>query len=309
MLGMHGRKAANLLVTESDVLFSIGCRFSDRITGNIRHFAPDAKKIHADIDSAEIGKNVEIDVPIVGDAKRVLKGLLDIMPKVKAKNKVWKEKVARYKKEYASPWDFDSVPVKQQRVMKELSGMLDAKTIVTTEVGQCQMFAAHYLQIKHPRQFISSGGLGTMGAGFPFAIGAKVAKPDHKVIDVGSEGSFLMTGQDMATCIEEDIPVTVLLLKNKYLGMVKQWQDLFYEKRRSHTYLGEVPDFVKYAEAFGGNGIRVEKPSEIKDALKTALKSDKATVIDVLVDPDEHILPMVPAGGKICDMIECKDIE
>ncbi|MFC2162335.1 biosynthetic-type acetolactate synthase large subunit [Candidatus Altiarchaeota archaeon] len=309
MLGMHGTKHANLIVTEADVMFSIGCRFSDRITGKISLFAEDAKIIHADLDSAEIGKNVDIDVPIVGDAKHILKGMIKMLPKVKAKSKAWQEKVAQYKKEYTSPWDFDDIPIKQQRVMKELNALIDKNTIITTEVGQCQMFAAHYLQIKQPRQFISSGGLGTMGAGFPYAIGAKIAKPECKVLDVGSEGSFLMTCQDMATCIEEDIPVTILILKNKYLGMVKQWQDLFYDKRRSHTYLGDVPDFVKFAEAFGGNGIKVERPSEISEALKTAMRSDKATIVDVPVDPDEHILPMVPAGGRLCDMIECHHLK
>jgi acetolactate synthase-1/2/3 large subunit len=188
--------------------------------------------------------------------------------------------------------------------MRELNSLLDHKTIVTTEVGQCQMFAAHYLRIKNPRHFISSGGLGTMGAGFPFAIGAKIAKPDHKVIDVGSEGSFMMTCQDLATCKEEDIPVTVLLLKNKYLGMVKQWQDLFYDKRRSHTHLGDTPDFVKLAEAYGAKGLRIERPTEIKDAIKLALESNETYVLDVIVDPDEHALPMVPGGGQLNKMIE-----
>ena len=166
------------------------------------------------------------------------------------------------------------------------------------------MFAAHYLHIKNPRHFISSGGLGTMGFGFPAAIGAKVAMPDHTVIDVASEGSFLMTGQDLATCVVENIPVIVLIMENRYLGMVKQWQDLFYGKRRSHTYLGEVPDFVKYAEAFNAKGARVEKPGEIADALKQAMRSGKPYVVDVIVDSDEHVLPMVKPGGKIHEMIE-----
>ncbi len=305
MLGMHGRKAANLMITESDVVFAVGCRFSDRITCDVKYFAPDAKIIHVDIDSAEIGKNVEVDLPIVGDAKLVLKNMLKLIGKVKRKGGTeWHAKLAKYKKEYGSAWDYDCKPIKQQRVMKELDGLIDAKTIVTTEVGQCQMFAAHYLNIKHPRNWVSSGGLGTMGAGFPFSIGAKMAKPDHKVIDVGSEGSFLMTCQDLATCKENNINVAVLLMKNRYLGMVKQWQDLFYDKRRSHTHLGESPDFVKLAEAFGVKGILVERPSEIRDALKKGLRGDDTYVLDIPVDPDEHILPMVPATGQICSMIE-----
>jgi acetolactate synthase I/II/III large subunit len=305
MLGMHGRKAANLLVTESDLLLAVGCRFSDRITADVKYFAPEAKVIHIDIDSAEIGKNVEVDLPIVGDAKLVLKNLLKTLESRKAKGGTeWHRKVERYKSEYGSCWDYDCTPIKQQRVMKELDSLIDDKTIITTEVGQCQMWAAHYLNIKNPRQFISSGGLGTMGFGFPAAIGAKVAKPGHNVIDVGSEGSFLMTCQDLATCTEEEIPVTVLLLKNRNLGMVRQWQDLFYGKRYSHTHLGDTPDFVKLAEAFGAKGLRVDRPSEIHDALKLAMESEETYVLDVPVDPDEHVYPMVPPGGQIGQMVE-----
>ncbi|HHQ44779.1 MAG TPA: biosynthetic-type acetolactate synthase large subunit [Candidatus Altiarchaeales archaeon] len=310
MIGMHGRKTANLMVTESDVLLAVGCRFSDRITGDVKHFAPDARIIHIDIDSAEIGKNVQAHTPIVGDAKSVLHEMIKVVGKKRAKgNTEWNRKLKQYKKEFGLDWNQECCPVKSQRVMKELDSLIDKKTIVTTEVGQCQMFAAHYLHIKEPRKFITSGGLGTMGAGFPYSIGAKMAKPDHWVVDVGSEGSFLMTCQDLATCKEEDIPVTVLLLKNKYLGMVKQWQDLFYGERRSNTFLGDTPDFVKLAEAFGAKGIRVEKASEISDALKTAKKSGETHVIDVLVDPHEHILPMVPSGGKIHEMIEKHHLE
>jgi len=305
MVGMHGRKTANLFVTESDLLFVVGCRFSDRITGDIRTFAPSAKIIHLDIDSAEIGKNVRVDLPIVGDAKPVLKNLLRIIEAKKSKGGTpWHSKLEQYKREFGPCWDHEDTPIKQQRVMKELDSLIDAKTIVTTEVGQCQMWAAHFLNIKNPRQFITSGGLGTMGFGFPAAIGAKVAMPNHKVIDVGSEGSFLMTCQDLATCKEEDIPVTVLLLKNKWLGMVKQWQELFFDKRYSHTSLGDTPDFVKLAEAFGAKGIRIERPGEIREGIRTALESGETHVLDVLVDPAEHVLPMVPPRGQLDKMIE-----
>lgn len=305
MLGMHGRKAANLLISECDVLFAVGCRFSDRITASVAHFAPKAAIIHADIDPSEIGKNVAVDIPIVGDARLVLKNILKLVGKKKRKGGTeWHAKLKRFKKEYTPDWDYDDTPVKQQRVMRELNALIGKKTIITTEVGQCQMFAAHYLTIKNPRHYVTSGGLGTMGAGFPFAIGAQVAKPDHVVCDVASEGSFLMTSQDLATCVNRELPVNALILNNGYLGMVKQWQDLFYDKRRSHTYLGEVPDFVKYAESFNAEGYRVERPAEIAETLKKAFKSDKPTVIDVVVDPDEHILPMVPAGGRVDQMIE-----
>ncbi|RLI93326.1 MAG: acetolactate synthase large subunit [Candidatus Altiarchaeales archaeon] len=310
MAGMHGRKVANLMVTESDLLFAIGVRFSDRVTANVKYFAPHAKLIHVDIDPSEIGKNVDVDIPVVGDAKLVLQNLIKITDKLKAKKKTeWHEKLKKFKKEFSPIYDYDDVPIRPQRVMKELNKIIDNKTIITTEVGQCQMWAAHYLNIKNPRSFISSGGLGTMGFGFPAAIGAKVAKPDFKVIDVGSEGSFMMTGQDLATCVVEDIPVVVVLLDNRYLGMVKQWQDLFYGKRRSHTYLGEVPDFVKYAEAFSAKGIPVERPSEIGPTLIEAIKSDEPVVIDIRVDPDEHILPMVQPGGRLDRMIEIGSTE
>lgn len=308
MAGMHGRKTANRMITDCDVLLAIGTRFSDRITGNVKFFATGAKIIHADVDPSEIGKNVRVDLPIVGDAALILQNILKLVNKLKNKGKTtWHEKLKQYKKEYAPYYDYTCKPVKQQRVIKEINQLIDDKTIITTEVGQCQMFAAHYLNVKNPRQFISSGGLGTMGFGFPAAIGAKIAKPDHKVIDIGSEGSFLMTGQDLATCIVEDIPVVVVLLDNRYLGMVKQWQDLFYGKRRSHTYLGESPDFVKYAESFGAKGVTIEKPEYIRDALKEALNSSKPYVVDVKVDPEEHVLPMVPPGGRLDEMIERVD--
>jgi acetolactate synthase-1/2/3 large subunit len=304
MVGMHGRKAANTVITECDVLLAIGMRFSDRVTGNIKYFAPNAKIIHIDIDPSEIGKNVAVALPIVGDSKLVLQNLLKLTEKIKGKKTGWDKKVAQWKKEYAPVYDYDCVPIKQQCVMKEINKIINDKTIITTEVGQCQMWAAHYLNIKNPRTFISSGGLGTMGFGFPAAIGAKVAKPEYDVLDIASEGSFLMTGQDIATCVVEDIPVTVVLLENRYLGMVKQWQDLFYGKRRSHTYLGEVPDFVKYAEAFNAKGIRVEKPGEIRPALQEAIKSGKPTIISIKVDPHEHVLPMVPPGGRVDKMVD-----
>jgi acetolactate synthase-1/2/3 large subunit len=305
MVGMHGRKTANTMITESDVLLAVGMRFSDRVTGDVRYFAPNAKIIHVDIDPSEIGKNVRADVPVVGDAKLVLENLLKMIEATKARKKTeWHNRMAQLKKEFSPKYNFDSVPIKQQRVMKEINKIIDDSTIITTEVGQCQMWAAHYLNIRNPRAFISSGGLGTMGFGFPAAIGAKVACPNCKVIDVGSEGSFMMTGQDLATCVIEDIPVTVVLMNNQYLGMVKQWQDLFYGKRRSHTYLGEVPDFVKYAEAFKAKGIRIEKPSEIAPALKEATKSGKPCILDIHVDESEHVLPMVRPGGRIDSMID-----
>lgn len=304
MVGMHGRKVANVTISESDVIFAIGMRMSDRVASDPENFAKNKTIIHADIDPAEIGKNVKVDIPIVGDAKLILNNMIKLVGKMKPKSKEWASKVKKLKKEYAPFYDYDDVPIKPQRIMKELNALIDNKTIIVTEVGQCQMWAAHFLNMKNPRTFLSSGGLGTMGSGFPMAIGAKIAKPDHKVVDVAGDGSFIMTCQDLATCVVEDIPVTVVVQNNRYLGMVKQWQDLFYDKRRSHTYLGEEPDFVKLAQAFGAKGIRVERPSEIHEALKKAMTSDKPHVIDIPIDPDEHILPMVRPGGRLDSMIE-----
>ena len=305
MVGMHGRKAANLMVTESDVLFVVGMKFSDRVTADVKHFAPLAKIIHIDIDPSEIGKNVNSDIPIVGDAKVVLQKLLKTISIAKAKKKtLWHERLEKFKKEFAPNYDYDTSPIKPQRIMKEINALIDENTIITTEVGQCQMWSAHYLDLKKPRTFITSGGLGTMGFGFPAAIGAKIAKPECNVVDIASEGSFLMSSQELATCMVEEIPVKVVLMNNRYLGMVKQWQDIFYDKRRSHTYLGEVPDFVKYAEAFGAKGIRVENASEIRPALEEAFKTDESCIVDIMIDRDEHILPMVKPGGRIDDMIE-----
>ena len=305
MVGMHGRKAANRLVQECDLLLAIGCRFSDRTTGSISGFAPNAKIVHIDIDSAEIGKNVRYELPIVGDAKLVLKEILAMAQEPRL-NKAWSEKVTEFAKDCACSLGHDEMPINPKRVIGEINGMLDRSTIVTTEVGQCQMWAAHFLKVMQPRQFISSGGLGTMGFGFPAAIGAKVASPSSQVIDVAGDGSFLMVAQDLATCVEENIPVTVAVMDNGWLGMVKQWQELFYGKRYSATNLGRSPDFVKLAEAFGAKGIRVSRPSEIKEALLAGKDSSVPVVIDIAIDPSEHILPMVKMGSHVGDMMGCR---
>jgi acetolactate synthase-1/2/3 large subunit len=224
----------------------------------------------------------------------------------KVMRKKWDERVAQLKKECVCDFAFDDLPIKPQRVMHEVQKVIDDKTIITTEVGQCQMWAMHFLKIMKPRHFISSGGLGTMGFGFPAALGAKVAKPDHRIIDVAGDGSFLMVCQDLATSVEYDIPVTVVVLHNQWLGMVRQWQDLFYERRFSATNLGPIPDFTKIAEAHNAKGIKVTRPNEILPALKEAVKSDVTTVVDIMIDPEEKIFPMVPAGASLADMIDCK---
>jgi acetolactate synthase-1/2/3 large subunit len=303
MLGMHGRKASNFLVDDCDCLIAVGCRFSDRTTGDVSKFASKAKIIHIDVDPAEIGKNVPVDVPIVGDAKIILSHLIRVISQVEGiQKKEWKKNVKEFRSSCIPRLSFDDAPLKPQQVIKEISEAVTDETILTTDVGQNQMWMAHYFTSRSPRKFISSGGLGTMGFGFPAAMGAKVALPEEDVVAVCGDGGFLMVCQDLATVKEYDIPVVVCVLDNRYLGMVAQWQKLFYEERISHTKLGEVPDFVKLAEAFGVNAYRVEKPGEMKETLNEALKSGEPSLIDVIIDPHE-ILPMVPPGCGLTEIV------
>lgn len=304
MLGMHGRRPANFAVDDCDCLIAIGCRFSDRTTGKVDEFAKNAKIIHIDIDPAEIGKNVDVDIPIVGDARIILSNLIKAISQSRAtlKNGKWANHLKKFKMSSIPKTSFDDIPLKPQQVMKEIMEAVDEDTIMTTDVGQNQMWMAHYYLSKKPRTFLSSGGLGTMGFGFPAAMGAKVAKPESDVVAVCGDGGFLMVSQDLATIKEYDIPIVVCVLDNRYLGMVAQWQNLFYEKRFSHTHLGEVPDFVKLAEAFGVNAERVEKPGEMRETLKNAINSGEPTLIDITIDPEE-ILPMVPPGCGLTEMV------
>ncbi len=308
MAGMHGRIYANRAINECDALLAVGTRFSDRLTGwQLDQFAPDATLIHVDIDAAEINKNIQVDIPIVGDAKLALSDIIKWLEKKTAdtETSVWTQRI----KEMHAACEDCIRDVRREGTsisdmfIKEINRILDDDIIVTTEVGQCQMFAAHYYLTKKPRTFISSGGLGTMGFGFPAAIGAKVAAPDKKVVDLAGDGSFLMTCQDLATCVENDIPVVICVFHNRYLGMVRQWQELFFDKKYSHTGLGMTPDFVKLVEAFGGYGERVEKPEELKDALHNAFESGKPAVIDMIVGWEDKILPMIPPGGGLMGMI------
>ncbi|WP_414470006.1 acetolactate synthase large subunit [Methanobacterium sp. ACI-7] len=304
MLGMHGRRPANFAVDDCDCLIAVGCRFSDRTTGKVDEFAKNAKIIHIDIDPAEIGKNVDVDIPIVGDAKIILSNLVKAISQSRAspKNGEWSKYLKKFKMSSIPRISFEDIPLKPQQVMKEIMEAVDEDTIMTTDVGQNQMWMAHYYLSRKPRTFISSGGLGTMGFGFPAAMGAKVAMPENDVVAVCGDGGFLMVCQDLATVKEYDIPVVVCVLDNRYLGMVAQWQNLFYEKRFSHTHLGEVPDFVKLAESFGVRADRVERPGEMRETLKSALNSGEPTLIDVIIDPEE-ILPMVPPGCGLTDMV------
>lgn len=303
MLGMHGRRPANFAVDDCDCLIAVGCRFSDRTTGKVDEFAKNAKIIHIDIDPAEIGKNIDVDIPIVGDARIILSNLVKSLSKSRVSaSGEWANHLKKFKMSSVPRTSFDDIPLKPQQVIKEIMEAVDEDTIMTTDVGQNQMWMAHYFLSKKPRTFLSSGGLGTMGFGFPAAMGAKVAMPENDVVAVCGDGGFLMVSQDLATIKEYDIPVVVCVLDNRYLGMVAQWQNLFYEKRFSHTHLGEVPDFVKLAEAFGVNAERVERPGEMRETLQNAINSGEPTLIDVIIDPEE-ILPMVPPGRGLTEMV------
>jgi acetolactate synthase I/II/III large subunit len=297
-IGMHGNPAANRLIGEADVLLAVGTRFSDRATANLDSFAKGAKKIQIDIDPAEINKNILVDLAIVADAKASMKMLLTATSKKlkKGEGKAWTNRV-KEAKEQLSPLlkelPRDMLP---KAILSELRKLLPENGIVTTEVGQNQMWSALYLQALKPRTFISSGGLGTMGFGFPAAIGAKVACPDRPVVDIAGDGSFIMSEQELACSVTENIPVTVIVLNNSVLGMVAQWQRTLYDRRYNAVNLGKSPDFVKLADAYGAQGIRAGSIEEFRKAVKTALTSKVTTVIDVPIGSETDVVPFVPPG-------------
>jgi len=302
MLGMHGTAYANYAVTECDLLIAVGARFDDRVTGRIEHFAPHAKVIHIDIDPAEIGKNVDVDIPIVGDVKHTLKKLIEKVSQG-LKDKPWIKQVEEWKKKY--PLSYKKTGgLKPEFIVEQIYDITKGEAIITTEVGQNQMWAAQYYKFTKPRTFITSGGLGTMGYGFPAAIGAQVGQPDKIVIDIAGDGSIQMNIQEMTTAVNNKLPVKICVLNNCYLGMVRQWQELIYNKRYSQTDLYNNPDLVKIAEAYGAKGIRVTKEEEVKNALEQALEiKDKPVLIDFHVRREENVFPFVPAGQAINQMI------
>jgi acetolactate synthase-1/2/3 large subunit len=304
MCGMHGTYTANMAIQESDLLISIGARFDDRVTGRLDQFAPHARVVHIDVDPAEIGKNIKTEVPIVGDAKEALKLLLQqgTDPALSGK---WIEQLQSWQKEYPL-WYEEDHTLKPQKVLQELHRLTDGEAVVTTDVGQHQMWAAQYYSLKNPDRWVSSGGLGTMGFGFPAAIGAALAQKEWPVFSIVGDGGFQMNIQELATVAEYNIPVKTIILNNGSLGMVRQWQEFFYEKRYSQSVFPKNPDFAKVSEAFGVKGIRVTNLMEFRTALHDALAHDGPVVMDVMVTPEENVYPMVPSGTALHEMVGIK---
>jgi acetolactate synthase-1/2/3 large subunit len=307
MLGMHGTYRANMAIGSCDLLVGIGVRFDDRVTGKIDTFAPHAKIIHIDIDPTSIRKNIPVTVPIVGDCKIALGELKRLMDEELLvidpyKNKPWLDQIEEWKS--TNPLSYEQMDIiKPQYVIERLYDMTKGQAIITTEVGQNQMWAAQYYHFDQPNSFITSGGLGCMGFGFPAAIGAQVASQDRLVVDIAGDGSIQMNIQEMATAVQYNLPVKIVILNNKYLGMVRQWQQLFYEKRYASTNIEETPDFVKLAESYGAVGLRATKPQEVVPILKEGLSTPKPVIMDFWVDREECVYPMVPAGAPMTEML------
>lgn len=305
MPGMHGARYTNYSMSECDLIMAVGVRFDDRVTGKLATFAQHAKVIHIDIDPAEIGKNVPVDTPIVGDAKNVVTSLLDRLKKMDKKpdTSEWLKKIADWKRKY--PLFYLEGGLKPQFVVEMIyKTTKDRETIIVTEVGQNQMWAAQFYKVDEPRGFISSGGLGTMGFGLPASIGAQIGRPDSLVIDIAGDGSVQMVSQELATAVANNVPIKIAILNNGYLGMVRQWQELFYNRRYSQTNLAVgTPDFVKLAEAYGAHGMRVTKPQDVEKVLKKSYDIKGPVVIDFVVDREENVFPMVAPGASIVEML------
>jgi acetolactate synthase-1/2/3 large subunit len=307
MLGMHGTRAANYAMDEADLIVAIGARFDDRITGKLSEFAPRAKFVHIDVDPAEISKNVPAHIPIVGDAK-------NIVPRLTAEYRAlgadpsrledWWDRIHAWQKQYPLAYeDSSDAEIKPQYMVEALYEATGGDAIVTSDVGQHQMWAAQYFHFARPRRWINSGGLGTMGFGLPAAMGAKVGCPDETVVCIAGDGSVQMNMQEMATCVEGNIPIKVFIMNNGFLGMVRQWQELFWDGRYSHVEMGQSPDYVKLAEAYGATGLRFEDKHTLVDDMRQALNTEGPVLVDVRVTKEENTYPMIPAGQAARDMV------
>ena len=298
MIGMHGTTYANYAANEADLIIAAGMRFDDRVTGNPQKFVPNAKIIHIDIDPAEIGKNKLIDVPIVGDLKNVLTDLNEKAPK--ASHDEWLKQIKKWKKEYSLTYrkTEDDILIPQE-ILSEIDKITKGNVIVATDVGQHQMWAAQYLTFNNPYSILTSGGAGTMGFGLPAAIGAQVANPNKKVLAVVGDGGFQMTFQELMLIKEYNLPVKIFIINNSYLGMVRQWQELFHEKRYSSVDLSYNPDFIKIGEAYGIKSIQLKNKKDLKKNLKKILESDEAVLVECIVEKEENVYPMIPAGKDV----------
>ncbi len=305
MLGMHGSYAANMAVHESDLVISIGARFDDRATGgNFEKFAPNAKIIHIDIDPATIDKNINVDCPIVGDAKEVLIQILELLPsEIKLNRKKWLSQIKDWDKKHPMTYNQNGDKILTTYVIDTLSKITNGEAIIVSDVGQHQMWVAQFYKFKRPRTHITSGGLGTMGFGFPAAMGAKFARPNETVISVCGDGSFQMNFQELATAVENDMDLKIIVLNNRHHGMVRQWQTMFYEGNYSASYFEVLPDFVKLAESFGARGLRIERPENLESSLKEGLSMEGVVLMEIMVDCEEMVYPMIAPGGAMNDMI------
>ncbi|MGD9364643.1 MAG: biosynthetic-type acetolactate synthase large subunit [Desulfobacteraceae bacterium] len=308
MPGMHGTYRANMSLGDCDLLIGVGVRFDDRVTGKTDTFCAKAKIVHIDIDPTSIRKNVAVAVPVVGDCRLSLKALNEMLDgedlgDLSAQRKPWLDQIAEWKNTQPLAYEQNDENIKPQFVVEKLFELTEGKAIITTEVGQNQMWAAQYYHFDQPNHFISSGGLGTMGFGLPAAIGAQMAYPDKLVVDVAGDGSIQMNIQEMSTAVQHCLPVKVAILNNGFLGMVRQWQQLFYDRRYSCTTMDCTPDFAKLAEAFGALGLRATKPSEVEPVLREAISTPLPVIMDFVVEQEENVYPMVPAGKNITEML------
>ena len=308
MLGMHGTYTANMAINNCDVLISVGARFDDRVTGRVNSFAARAKIIHIDIDPTSISKNVVVDVPIVADCKQALAGLAEEVAKIKdvdwkAKHAAWNASLTEMRAAYPLSYVKNGPTIKPQWVVEKIFELSKGEAIIATEVGQNQMWAAQFFTYRKPRTLLTSGGLGTMGYGFPAAIGAQFAFPDKLVVDIAGDGSIQMNIQELATAVSYNVPVKIVILNNGFLGMVRQWQELFYKKNYCATCLHTNPDFVALAKAYGAGGFLVERPEDLEATLKEAFAYPGPVIVDVRVEPEENVAPMVPAGAALSEML------
>ena len=309
MLGMHGTYASNMAISNADFIVAIGARFDDRVTGKVEEFGRNAKFAHIDIDPSSIGKNVKIEIPVVGDVKSVLSSLLEVLngrneeiSEAKYERLGWLEEINAWKYEHPLTYKMNDV-IKPQYVIEKIYELTGGEAIISTEVGQSQMWTAQFYKFKNPRTLLTSGGLGTMGFGFPAAIGAQMAHPDKIVFDIAGDGSIQMNIQELATAVQYNLPVKIAIINNNFLGMIRQWQELFYHKRYSFSEMNVNPDFVKLAEAYGAVGLRAKDPDDVVPVIEKALSIKKPVIMDFIVDREESVYPMVAPGSPITGML------